>query len=607
MKLILKLLLIFIPKKTLCSWLGHLSDNSQERDRFEINEYSNTFSSESLFLIDEEEYNDPNLESGFENYSYTYDEGFCLGSEKTEPDPLFADVLVDFSTSEIEKYSVDYSENSVQPNNTSSDNTLQKGKTSITNKCILKNVLEGKVEYVQVSNKQSHNYYSKSDLTHKIPQENENRKENTVCGEDIEKSKNIRFLQKNELNQKKRKDTLLNLNVKQNLNKRHKFPPISDSDKIKAIRNIGYLHETIEEIISKNTCEDISSNFLRFAEERCFENLLSQKIHSMQNKRIKRHEDLIPYFEFAKKIICFEKKNMKNLSNEQMNNFLRELDLRKFEENISNLKKYRILNEIYFFIYSYNKGSIVVKKNHVVYVSFMFKLLEIWHSNLVDFVGLKNIFCFKYNSFVFSLRFIFYNLLFGIENFDSRKHFYIIIGSLIYFNDIGGIKRLRHKKKIYCLQLNILCQCVFLRDFNNKYATSAIEFYKSNVMSSSESSFSNQKYFFKKFFLNLKDMDLIRQYIGTYNLMKKISNFSKIYSDFNEDLIKISTKYDNKEKIEIENEEFIEVLFRLETMIKWTHSKIIYSHHKLRDNFYLERSRKILKYVHYLLMKLFNQ
>ncbi|TBT99250.1 hypothetical protein CWI36_2044p0010, partial [Hamiltosporidium magnivora] len=186
MKLILKLLLIFIPKKTLCSWLGHLSDNSQERDRFEINEYSNTFSSESLFLIDEEEYNDPNLESGFENYSYTYDEGFCLGSEKTEPDPLFSDVLVDFSTSEIEKYNVDYSENSVQPNNTSSDNTLQKGKTSITNKCILKNVLEGKVEYVQVSNKQSHNYYSKSDLTHKIPQENENRKENTVCGEDIE-------------------------------------------------------------------------------------------------------------------------------------------------------------------------------------------------------------------------------------------------------------------------------------------------------------------------------------------------------------------------------------------------------------------------------------
>ncbi|TBU13051.1 hypothetical protein CWI38_0547p0020 [Hamiltosporidium tvaerminnensis] len=369
-----------------------------------------------------------------------------------------------------------------------------------------------------------------------------------------------------------------------------------------AVDFLNNLHREIK-IIHQDILPDNSKS----EDKVWFEKKFKKKINSIKINGIKTYEDWVSNLKFSKKIVSYEKTFMENSSIEEKNSFLVRFKLKKFEEYISEISKYYILSEIPFFIYSYNKGSIHIKEGYVFYVSFMLKLLEVCYSNNERFDRLNDQFCFKYNNNIILFRLIFYNMLSGIKDFDCKKNFYIVISSLIYFNDIGGIKKTRYKKKIYCIQLNILLHSVFLQSSIDKDVNKAIEFCKSTVLNAIESSNSYEKDCFKKFFLHLRDIDLIREYTKIYSLMKNQALCEKVNLVFDEDSENLLIKYSKEGTYANENREYIKDLFTLETLITCLNSKLVYCRYKLRDNFNFCGKKDFWKTLNAELQKSLNQ
>ncbi|TBU12627.1 hypothetical protein CWI38_0689p0040, partial [Hamiltosporidium tvaerminnensis] len=364
---------------------------------------------------------------------------------------------------------------------------------------------------------------------------------------------------------------------------------ISDFDQKRAIKYIKDLHSEVKKDISKIEDENNLLDMSEIRYEYSFRIVFKRKIQALEMKRFKRNEDLACELKFAKSIICHEKKFMKNLPLEEKNLLLSiKFKLKNFEENILDLKKYHILSEIPFLMYSYNKGSISLKEDCVFYVSYMFKILEVCYLNSKSFIGLENQFFFEYNHYIISLRLIFFNILSGIKNFECNKNFYIVISSLIYFYDIGGIRKLPLKRIIYYIQLNILLNRVFLNNFDKKEVEKAIEFYESELSNESGSQTSYTEICFKKFFKGLQDIDLLRKY--TEICMSSIiqANLSNTVIDtiLFKKLDAIFTKYANKKTYTDTKLEYLKDLFVCETIMTRIHSRIIYEDIKLKKSFY---------------------
>ncbi|KAK1347408.1 hypothetical protein LUQ84_003173 [Hamiltosporidium tvaerminnensis] len=371
---------------------------------------------------------------------------------------------------------------------------------------------------------------------------------------------------------------------------------------------IQNLLEEIEKVNSGNINENNLSDDLRNMNVSNFSEYILNRILSIQAKNFEKNEDLVCEFKFSKIVAFYEKKYMKNFSIEEKNSMLCEkFGLENFKQKILKLNEYHILSEIPFFMYSYNNNLIHIKEGYVFYVSFMLKLLEVCYSNNERFDRLNDRFCFKYNNNIISFRLIFYNMLSGIKDFDCKKNFYIVISSLIYFNDIGGIKKTRYKKKIYCIQLNILLHSVFLQNSIDKDVNKAIEFCKSTVLNAIESSNSYEKDCFKKFFLHLRDIDLIREYTKIYSLMKNQALCEKVNLVFDEDSENLLIKYSKEGTYANENREYIKDLFTLETLITCLNSKLVYCRYKLRDNFNFCGKKDFWKTLNAELQKSLNQ